>query len=262
MKLSRREKVLLALLAILSVIFVFYNFIYKPLIEEKELLLSDSAYLKTLIEKGEAGRKERLDLAREEAVIRKEYEGLLAAVPSSARVPETIAFLQQSSKDTNVSLLSTKYVPVKKSKNEGNAPNGQKNQPAAKIIDKAQEVSYSISARGSYNNLLSFMLKIENAPCLYIIRSCKIQSSPRKIDESLFSQVVQPIEGDQPAVPLVPAPVPSLTIPKGSALYDGGNLVLYLEFSAYYYKDNLNLDTAKTDNQVEPGQGSINPFQK
>lgn len=247
-KLSRREKILLGILLILSLIYAYYNLAYKPGKIAREQLLQENRVLKSLTESGESAMVQTSNIEQDITGIAKLGNELMAAVPARARVPETIAFLKKTAFDTHVDLKAINYAAP----NKNNSTDKQKNKEK---LEKVRILDYNITVQGTYNNLLAFLLKMENTPRLYTISNCQMTAAAKKNDEKALSEALQSsLETEQGAPP---APFPS--IPKGSAVYDGNNIKLNLKFSAYYDEETIPGLNAKED-EVPVAAGRINPF--
>ncbi|MEN6326259.1 MAG: hypothetical protein ABFD18_08645 [Syntrophomonas sp.] len=250
-RLSRREKILVGLLLLLSLVYAYYNLAYKPGKIARAQLLQANRVLKSLIERGESAKVQNADIEQEKTGIAKLGNELMVAVPAQARIPETVAFLKKTAFDTHVDLKTINYADPNKNKN--NSTNIQKNQ---KKIEKVRILDYNITVQGAYNNLLAFLLKMENAPRLYTISNCQMTTTVKDNDEKTVGEALQQssIEAEQGAEPL-----PLSSIPKGSAVNDGNNIKLNLKFSAYYDEETIPGLTTK-DDEVPVAAGRINPF--
>jgi|GEM_PF-6041165 len=237
MNLSRREKVLIGILALIAFIYLFYNFYYTPLNKERERLLDESTATKILIERGVAAHQEKLILERQTKKIEKTYAGLLAEIPSSFHTPETIAYMEANCQEAGVTLLSIKYTPVDKSKGD---ETGTKNNQTVIIPNNVHETKYTMEVRGNYNPLMNFMARVENAPCFFIIRSCKIMANTDTLS-------IEPTKSPDTTTAVY-------------ALNKSDDIVLSLEFSTYYYADQLKMPTGMESDTVQPGEGRINPY--
>ncbi|MDD3268434.1 MAG: hypothetical protein PHX14_03865 [Syntrophomonadaceae bacterium] len=251
MMLSRREKILLTLLLILGLAISYNYLVYQPGQIARKHLIQENGVLISLIERGTSAKAQNLDINQEKTRIVKAGNELMLQIPSSARVPETVAFLKRTARDTHVNLQSINYA-INKSKTGMN-----KNAKANKdILEKVQVLDYNITIQGGYNNLLAFLLKFENAPRLYTINNCRMIANAQKFDEAAISEVLTSLIEDPEAAP-VPVPLPIM--PKGSAIYDGNSIQLNLKFSAYYEEETIPGLNAGEE-EVPAASGKINPF--
>jgi Tfp pilus assembly protein PilO len=237
MKLSRREIILLCVLLLAGSIYLFNQYAYQPLQQKTSTLIAENAKIQTTIEIQEAKMKTTANMQKEQERLEEEYRQLMIAVPEDAYIPEIIAWLGKSAKDASIQLDKVSY-------QSGN--NDKQNSDQAKS-DGVHACNFEISAAGSYFNLMSFLLKTENDPRIYVISGGQINAQQKKQE---VAPVVSEVEGES-----IPAPEPL----KGAAAYDSNNMVLKLKLSAYYDKDKA-LDISGMAEKVPPGEGRENPF--
>lgn len=251
MKLSNREKVLLGILLVLSLVYAYYNFAFKPGKIAKENLLQENRVLKSMIESGETAKTQNTGMVQKITEIAKLGNELMLEVPARAGVPETVAFLKKTALDANVDIKSLNYAASPKNKN--NSVNNTKNMVET---EKVRTLDYNITVQGAYNNLLAFLLKIENAPRLYTINDCQMTANAPEIAAEALAG---PLQSSMEAGQGTPSPrLPS--IPKGSAVYDGNDIKLKLRFSAYYDEEGIPGFTTAKEDEVPAAAGRINPF--
>lgn len=251
MKLSQREKILIGLLLILGVIYACYNFAYKPGKIAREQLQQENRVLKSLIKRGENAKTQNTGIVQERTGIAKLGNKLMIQVPTRAQVPETMAFLKKTASESHVSLKSLNYTAPQASKDNHSSGSQKTGEELAKV----QVLDYNITVQGSYNNLLAFLLKIENAPRLYIISNCSMTAAAKKIDEKAVSEDLQSNPEAEPGAEPVPLP----SVPKGSAVYDGSNIKLNLKFAAYCDEEPIPEFKIK-EVEVPIAAGRTNPF--
>lgn len=238
MKLSRRELILLAVLVIIGSIYLFHQYLYQPLQQKTNTLRAENTKIQSTIEMQRGNMKEVAKLQKEQEKLAEEYRRLMVAVPEEAYVPEIIAWLEKSAQDASVQLNKVSYQGENNEK-DNSADDGK--------MAAAQVCNFELSAGGSYFNLMSFLLKIENDPRIYVINAGQLNASQKK-------QETAPAVSEEEGTPM-PAPEPL----KGAAAYDSHNLVLNLKLSAYYAKDKAN-DISGMAEKVPPGEGRENPF--
>lgn len=251
MKLSQREKILIGLLIVLSVVYACYNFAYKPGKIAREQLQQENRVLKSLIAREENAKTQNTGILQERTEIAKLGNKLMLQLPTRAQVPETVAFLKKTAFESHVSLKSLNYEAPNKSKYNNSTGSQKTDEELAKV----QMLDYNITVQGSYNSLLAFLLKIENAPRLYTISNCSMIAAAKKIDEKAPSEALQSNLEAEPGAEPVPLP----SVPKGSAVYDGSNIKLNLKFSAYCDEESIPELKLKED-EVPVAAGRINPF--
>ncbi|MDD2620498.1 MAG: hypothetical protein PHC92_07520 [Syntrophomonadaceae bacterium] len=249
MRLSKRETILLCLFLIISMVFVYYKFSYKPSQNHMNSLLQENILLKDLIEKGK--KAESSMNIREKNTVLKVGEKLLREIPTRAGVPETIAYLENTCRDTKVTLLS---VNGKIANNKINSEENEKKQGVE--LEKIRVLDYNISIQGSYNNLLVFLLKLENSSRLYTINNCKMTVNAKKFDEVELNEDAAPNKEDDT---VVSNPQNITSDAKGSKSYDGNNIMLDLIISAYYDEESIPDINIGADD-VLPASGKTNPF--
>ncbi|NLB88441.1 MAG: type 4a pilus biogenesis protein PilO [Syntrophomonadaceae bacterium] len=159
--LTKRELILLFALALLFLIYLFYTYLYTPLITNTEKILQENSELEAvtvLVTKlDEEESKEVLDKKRQE------FEELNKKVPEDVYLPETIKELEEMSKKNEVQLVKTQYYFDKEN---------DKDKDEETISYK--ECLLEIDMVGAYSNLTKFVKALEKAERLYTIDSIKM----------------------------------------------------------------------------------------
>jgi len=179
MKLSKREKILICFLLVAGGIYVFYNYVYQPVREKTMLLADENGRLKAAIQVAERARTIHADIGVEKEKIKEEYEELALKVPESPYLPEVISYLEDSAGEAGVKLLSLssqESIPEDELQVMGMGQlTGESSSKQEKETDNELEgvnaYSLYLTVRGSYYNILTYMLKIEKAPRIYTIDS-------------------------------------------------------------------------------------------
>ncbi len=182
MKLSKREKILLCFLLVAAGIYVFYNYVYQPVREKTMLLADENGRLKAAIQVAERARTTHADIGDigvEKEKIKEEYEELALKVPESPYLPEVISYLEDSAGEAGVKLLSLsnqESIPEDElqvmgmGQLTGGSSSKQEKEPDNEL-EGVNAYSLYLTVRGSYYNILTYMLKIEKAPRIYTIDS-------------------------------------------------------------------------------------------
>lgn len=227
MKLSKREAVLLGLLLVLGGVYLTNHYIFQPLRTHKQLLISENNRLTMELQVLQTRIGKYQSMEQNESQIRDDYQSMLAEVPQSPMIPSIIDYIETSARNAQVKLLSIRYkenVVVASNAARSGSENMQ-------VIP----VNFQISASGSYFDLLSFVLEIENAPRIFIINSGKMSlGKPRQSSNGITASASKDMPvSDQVMDKIVPE---SLT-------YDQSESRLDLDFSALYHNLPSNGDT-------------------
>ncbi|MCX5780425.1 MAG: type 4a pilus biogenesis protein PilO [Firmicutes bacterium] len=213
MRLSRREIGWLGLLVLAVSICLVWRLVYRPLGIQQQGLQMENAQLARELEGMKISATRTREQAQDEPGKRQEYQQMLAKVPTSPMIPDVIDFLELSSLQSEVRLLSITY----KEKVE-----------LAPTDINAQPINFKIAVKGTHFNLLSLVLKIENAPRLFIVNGIKMTLSKNDGDltRSASYQVSQeanpnPNSGGEKAVP-------------ESQSFNPEAEILELDFNAFY----------------------------
>ncbi|MEQ8175487.1 MAG: hypothetical protein ABRQ26_10525 [Syntrophomonadaceae bacterium] len=260
MKLSKREMVLLTILLIAASIFIYYNYIYMPVAKSAAAVSSEnekiSANLREL-EKLKANQKKPAQVAQK---LKTDYQALLTKVPEDPYVPEMIVYLADAAKESRVELKKIDYKYDEKS--TANTPVSTEGAQDKKTANAAAVKSsqLEVEATGTYYDILTFMLKVENAPRAFVLTGLDMTSSKRKPQDTA---TVVPASGTMaqgtsgsPTTPSTPVPEQALV---GSAAYDGNSILLKLKFQSFF--DQVTADNMKgVDDPVAPSIEGKNPF--
>ncbi|MFA7077059.1 MAG: hypothetical protein WC147_01430 [Syntrophomonas sp.] len=220
MKLSKREAALLVILILVGGGYLINYFMFRPLYAQRNHLTAEKASLTRELEQLQQKMSQYADIEQNEKIVA-EYGKMQAKIPSVPMIPTIIESLELSAQEENIKIQSIKY---KEDANVNKLPGSQKTDSDPPL----QTVDFQIIARGSYFNLLSFILKIESAPRIYVINSSKISLGkadkvPAAATENLTVQEEDPT-----------AEYSFETAASESGSFDQSQTVLYLDFSAYY----------------------------
>jgi Tfp pilus assembly protein PilO len=238
-KLSPREQILLLVLIILLSFYLFNKIFYQPLRDDTAKLTAENMKLKSLLADRPSKLEQRQELDREKGRSNELYRRLMVRIPEAAYISETIAYLETSAGIASVQLLKVDY-------------RSRENSPAARTANLppekggARPCNFTITASGSYFNLLTWLSKIEGSPRLYVIDSIELTASESR----------SPIEEGEEA-PVSPSS-PEL---KGSPRFNDSNLHMQLQLTAYY--DPVSIPGfAGMPEKISPGAGRENPFRR
>jgi len=226
--LSKREIALFGLLIVVSVIYLLYYFVFHPLNLQTTQMKAENSSLSKELQALQVKGAWPGDIGLEKQQIWDEYEKVVTKVPQSPMIPNIIDFMELSAREAHVKLLSISY---KESSTIKTAMDVKKSETASADQGKltAQYADFQLTASGTHLNLLSFLLKIENAPRIYKINSSKmtmIRNNQQKMGSRVEASMQEGNSGKMEA---------SLEIAvKESSAYDPINAEVNLEFTAYY----------------------------
>jgi outer membrane murein-binding lipoprotein Lpp len=225
-KLSTREAALLGIFLVFGGVFLTNHCFFQPLTAHKQQLAAENSNLTMELQTLENKTSKYQSMEVEEVKGSVDSQKMLEAVPQSAMISSTLNYLESSARETHVKLISIH--------NKENAPADAASKPADFTADLKEviPIDFQIVASGSHFDLLSFVLKIENAPRIYIINGGKI--SLARIDKSsaditTLSNNPDMASNDKGMENAVPE----------SSVYDKSKSVLNLDFTAYYHNPSL-----------------------
>lgn len=243
MKLSKRELILLCILLIAGSIYLFYNYLYCPMQVKTKALVVENARLKEEVKMERQKIQRAGDWKQERERLQEDYRQLMIKVPETAYIPEIVDFLENKAKDSQAALLSVNY--NKKSNENQNDQNNNPKSTAPNMLE------FEIKSGGSYYNLLSYLMKIENAPRLYVVSGVQIASPDNKKPGSTAY-----ITEDGRVIPATqPEPL------EGSTAYDGRVLAMKVRLAAFYDEKAI-AGISGMEEKVTPGKGKENPYQR
>jgi len=218
-RLSKREITLLVLLVVVSGFYLGYHFVFQPLYKNAGQLRDENVKLSTDLQTLEQRLNKQGDIGLEEQKIQSEYGKIEVKLPQSPMIPNTIDFMELIARETNVRLLSINYkenVPAK------SGVDSKKDQPASPTA-----ANFKITASGSHFNLLSFLLKLENAPRIYTINGSKITLAKNNLKTDTAGQA----EDSTETAAIVKN---EESAEKESQTYDQNKSLINIDFTAYY----------------------------
>lgn len=233
MNLSKREQTLLLILIILLSFYLFNILLYQPLRQDTVKLTAENLKLKTLIENQQAEVERGQDWESERSKLEIKYQQMMVKLPEKAYLPETISYLEKSAEGSAVILQNINYHALPSADQQPGSSN------AAKPCD------FTLSARGSYYNLLTLLSKIEEAPRLYVINGVEL------IAPEVSPPIVEGVE--------IPASPQVESMP--STMLEGSNLVMRMQLTTYYDPASMSKITGMPE-KIPPGEGKENPFQR
>ncbi|WP_066500320.1 hypothetical protein [Abyssisolibacter fermentans] len=208
MNISKREKILLAILVILLGSYSFYNFIASPYLDEINLLKQDLNNKTTELKNVNISKSEIEDIQKEIKALHAKIWTVTERFFPSYEQEKIITLLDKMLKDSNLDGYSMSFIPVEiidiyeekdnnsnnegetllneiadiyfspddKKQNKENKENNEKNNGEQKPI-KLKKASVSIYFRGSYNGIINFLKKIEHYNKKIIVSSLNINVS-------------------------------------------------------------------------------------
>lgn len=222
MSLSTRENILIGLLLVLGCVFLFDQYVFQPMTRYNQQLNNENNSLSTELQANANKSIQYQSLETEGPAKQEDYQEMLNALPDSPMISDTIDYLENRAQENNVKLISIQY-----KENQAGSPASQ-SAWAGEQQDSAIPVRYQIVANGSHNDLLSFVLTLENAPRIYIINSLKIGLAEKERSAQGFAATADNARisaGETGGLQAAPAPL----------FYDQGKSVLSLDFNAYYH---------------------------
>jgi len=164
MKLSnRRGKSSFIILAIIAIIaFFYYNYFLTPILDQYELL--DQKVVNNEQELGELKETDKeIDMLLENIEKSKqEIAGLENILPSNKKVPEVIVQLEAFAYETGLELQQIVFEETKKDKNK-------KEKQGKKQNEDYFEINLQLVVEGAYEDVLSFLEKLENSSRLFVV---------------------------------------------------------------------------------------------
>lgn len=246
MSLSLREQILLLALIIICLFYCFNKYLYQPLQDDTARLATENAQLENMINSEQERVVKSRNLQKQRRKLEEEYQQMMVKVPEHSYIPEIISFLENNALDSSVTLNKINYRREEKSV-------GATKEPDDKSISNYQPCTLEISVRGNYFNLLSFLMKIEQSPRIYIINGGSFIASEKKMGSRS-----QPLDSENDAI--IPSPAVPLEA-EGSVRFDSNNLTMKLQLTAYYDPTSSTPDISGMPEKVPPGEGRENPFQ-
>ncbi len=156
-KLEPREKILLAITLILAITFVFHTYIYQPKVEEAESLNEELATQLNDLEREVALLSEKKRLEARYENITEQLEEKSAAYLDQEEPDDILLTLNQLIVDKNLDLLNM--------------------QPGSIIEDDIYNIyPVSLSLEGSYEEILAYVIAIEELDSLIIIEQLEIEA--------------------------------------------------------------------------------------
>ncbi len=241
MKLSKRELALFGLLIVVGGSYLLYYFVFYPLNLQITQMKAENISLRNELQEMKSKGARPGDFLLKKQQIWYNYERILLKMPQSPMIPNIIDFMEKSALEAGVKLLSISYKesPVDKknldtTKIEPSITEGTSDSNTIlKNIEKggsmAQAANFQLAARGTHLNLLSFLLKIENAPRIYRINSIKmimLKNNQPKMGSEVKDPTQEVNSGKKEDFPEIAA--------KESQTYDASYAEVNLDFDAYY----------------------------
>lgn len=222
MKLSKREIALIGLLILLGSGYLLDCFIFRPLHAQTNHISQENRSLSKEVDNLEHKISKYADIGKKETIMA-EYREMMEKIPSYPMIPMIIEELELSAEEDHISIQSIKY------KEDANTDLLLGSSQSAGPGDpQLQAVNFQIIAQGSYYNLLSFLLKIESAPRIYVINSSKMTMGKKDKAPAAETPNVPAGEEGQTAESAIEIETPE------SQIIDQNNTILVVDFNAFY----------------------------
>lgn len=234
MKLSKREMVLLVVLLVAGGAYLTDHYLLGPLQNQKQHLAFEHDQLTSELQKWEKKTNRYQTLEQEKLQLQDDYQQMLEKIPQLPMISPVIDYLEGRARDTQVEIVSIRCQENAVAQPDRNL------QLSGSEINRPLTVNFQIIATGSYFNLLSFIMQLENAPRMYIITCAKIslvRTGPSLPGSAVDTAVNNPdiaLSGIQPEA-----------LPE-SRDYKQVKAVLNLIFNAYFY------DSSQLNKSVQP----------
>lgn len=278
MSLSKREIALIGFLLLAGVVYGFYTYLYTPVENRIDVLKTDNEQFQIKLEENEKARKSNIKPADNLKKLQNEYKVLLTKVPEDPYVPEMMVYLADSARESSVELKSLNYKYDDKTGSASSSPGSNTNTARTGSPANYRASHIEVEVEGSYYNLLTFMLKVENAPRLYVLTGAKFEAGKRKapVEAGFGAEPVpspedgtsmstksgsaaNPAAGSTAAVPAGSPVMDAAQAPSGSSAYDGNDITLKMKFDSYF--DQTTTGGMKgVEREVPPAAAGKNPF--
>lgn len=156
---SRREKILVAVLIFLLVTGGFYKYIYTPLYSKLDELKTNNKFLTDEIINAKKEQAKKKNLAAEADSLQAEYERLNVAIPVEPELLEAAIFIKETAKECEVNVTSLEYEP---------AAGGE----------EITAINIRVVLEGRYLPLIAFIKKMENASRFYLVENLSFSTKP------------------------------------------------------------------------------------
>jgi Tfp pilus assembly protein PilO len=162
-RLSRREIFGLGFLILITIVFTANRLIYEPFRIKKDTLRNERSNIIRELEEVNMNSNKTNQLNEHKSAIEAAYQLMDSKVPSGPMIFSIINMLESYANQSNVRILSLEVKPndEKMERNEGESEN--------KIPKRLKKSFLQINVAGTYFNLLSFLIQIENSPRLMMV---------------------------------------------------------------------------------------------
>lgn len=164
MNISRRERHMLAFTLYFILTYLFVYFIYNPLNNDLKKKLAEVEKLnQEIIEAELISESNYEDLLAE---IDRETKAVLLRLPNNRDLPAIISFISLKSLESRIFIESLDY---RKDLNQ-----------EEELINNVHALNFDINLKGNNYGLLNFLLKIEEAEQIYVLKSISIEAQHKK----------------------------------------------------------------------------------
>ena len=148
MKMSLREKIMLLGLFIVAIVYLFYTYLYAPVTAEIKTVYTENQTIKNELELYKNNMKSNSGIDKQWEQLQKDYNELAVKVPDESMLPEVLSFLDQIAAECHVKAENISLQPAAAAA------------AGTDVEASLQQVKIQLSLRGSYFDLLSYLLKI------------------------------------------------------------------------------------------------------
>ncbi|MDD4802188.1 MAG: hypothetical protein PHF24_04515 [Syntrophomonas sp.] len=187
MSLSKRELVLLGVLIVAGGIYLVTNFLFQPLQLQIKQMKNENNSLSQELLGLQSQQYKREKIWQKSEQICYDYENIRHKVPEKLIISNIIDFMELNAGEAGVKLLSVSYQESQAAYKNGDASHYESSEPTGseytgEAITGINEIgtwmiksaNFQVAARGTHFNMLSFIMKIENAPRIYRIDHLKM----------------------------------------------------------------------------------------
>ncbi len=234
MSLSKREMALIGILLFFGIIYAYYAYAYQPLSTKLDTARTENQGLEKEIQQLKNTSSGQSQSGESLEKIKSDFVAAATKLPPKPNLPEALSFMEKSSKDANVDLKSLQI----SDSGTAAAPVAAPQPGSAPATGAPVQQTYELAGTGGFFSFNSFLLKLEEAPRIFIISRIDIGSQPSSTSTT-------------PAVP----GTSSATV----QTFDGSSLTFTMSLISYY--DGIDMeDVGKGLETVQPSAGRNNPF--
>ncbi len=209
MNISKREKILVAVILVLGMVFMFNKYFYAPVNNQIDRLESENAQLNEEMSEFNREKKQQLSQAEQKQKAMDELQNLKIMIPKDKQLEQLVRFLQSAAEVSAIQLISIDFKEnVQPTGQPAGQPPGQPGQvPAVKVLN------LGISTYGNYFQLRNFLLQLESCPRIITVQSCILAAQTKGGTTGVTTSSGQRSSSSS-------EPPPSAPLPKGVRISD------------------------------------------